>query len=323
MTNAILISIGAGLACALVLIAGSVNPLGILFLLLFLPLPLLIAGLGFGYMYAALASGIGIVVTSAFTSPKLAVSLALVAIPSIILAYYALLSRDGADEQSREWYPAGRLLALITFISGVFVIVSLQLEGGVAAYGEKLGPVIDKLFEPDGPFGQQELPPEAKDVFKKRLIASVPYLLGAYTMMFFAINLYVSARLTRASGWLSRPWPDLHALKLPAAASLGLIISLGFALYGPVEYQPYAAGFAGAFFCAYTLIGLAIIHTLTHRLQLRGFALSTVYAGLLFLGQFIAPLLIILALADNTFQLRERFGPAPPGGPPSSPPHST
>ena len=66
----------------------------------------------------------------------------------------------------------------------------------------------------------------------------------------------------------------------------------------------------GAFFIAYLLLGLAVIHYLTRGKSWRPFALSAIYIGLFLVNIWLAIPIILLGLADTVFSLR---GPPPAG----------
>ncbi len=74
-----------------------------------------------------------------------------------------------------------------------------------------------------------------------------------------------------------------------------------------------ASGFAGAFFMAFVLLGLAIVHYTTRGAPWRPFALWALYATIIFLNMWIGVVAAILGLSESIFGLRRRY--PPPSGP--------
>ena len=128
------------------------------------------------------------------------------------------------------------------------------------------------------------------------------------------LNFVLGGRVTLASGQLKRPWPDLAAIEYPRGTSFvlagALITSLASGYLGLA-----ASGFAGAFFLAYLLLGLAIIHYTTRGFPWRPFALWALYAALLFINVWIAVVIAVLGLSDTLLTLRQRY--PPPSLPPT------
>jgi hypothetical protein len=75
-----------------------------------------------------------------------------------------------------------------------------------------------------------------------------------------------------------------------------------------------AAGFAGSFYFAYVLLGLAVVHYTTRGRSWRPFALWGLYAALVLTNTGLSLLIAILGLIEQMISLRRPATP-PPGGP--------
>src|SRR5581483_7641958 len=96
------------------------------------PLPSLLVGLGWGWLPAAAgaaAGGIAMAI-AAGTSFAAGYGLAL-GLPAVLIPYLAYLSRpDPQDQNKREWYPLGRLVAAVALYGGSLPVLVLPLIGG-------------------------------------------------------------------------------------------------------------------------------------------------------------------------------------------------
>jgi hypothetical protein len=75
--------------------------------------------------------------------------------------------------------------------------------------------------------------------------------------------------------------------------------------------------FLGAFFLAYVLAGLAVLHYVSRGKPWRPFALWMLYIGLLILAVWIAVIIALVGLAERPLRLRERAFPSGPPPPPA------
>ena len=123
-------------------------------------------------------------------------------------------------------------------------------------------------------------------------------------------NLWLAARLLIGTGILQRQWQDLSQIEYPPMFSLGVAAAiLGTLVTGLPGIL--AAGFAGAFFLAYLLLGMAVLHVITRGMTARPVILGALYFAVLFLQ--IGIFVVLLGLAEQIFRLRSRAQtPAPP-----------
>ena len=114
--------------------------------------------------------------------------------------------------------------------------------------------------------GTQPLGEAEYDTLTELALTLLPAATAVSWMAALLFNLWLAARITLASGRLQRPWPDLAAITFPPGTPLLLAASTA-ASFAPGMLGLAAAGFAGSFYLAYVLLGLAVVHY-TARTQL-------------------------------------------------------
>lgn len=308
------IGFGAGAASALLYAAAaSGSPLA-LALLYVAPLPILLAAVGWRHTAGLVATAVGSTLIGVTIGPKTALYFIIaVGLPSWWLAYLALLARPGENGQP-EWYPIGRLVIWCAVLGALLVAATIPMVAtGLDEYRAALRAMFERAFDvPD-----DVAPPRGQD--PKALIdlmtVIAPSMAASFWTLTSIFNLWLAGRITRASGRLARPWPDLRGIAFPRNAVLGLAVSV------VLSFMPGMAGlvaglFAGTFLIAYTLLGLAVVHVGTLKTPMRVFVLITLYL-LLFLQPWIAVLLALVGIAEQFFAIRSRFG-TPPRTPPAS-----
>ncbi len=330
MQLGLLIGIGAGLAsAALFASAWTGTALGVFVLFFMSPMPVAIAGLGWGWAAGALAAAIGtLVVAMAGGARSGTVYLVALGAPAAVFSYLALLNRvvevapgQGAPSDSlaaaTEWYPIGRLIAWASLWAALIAAVALLSIGSdIASLRAALLEVFEKtnLAAAMGPGGRALTAPE-KNAFIALMAALFPWAMSTVWFTIAILNLWAAGHITRASGRLIRPWPDLSAVQLPPAMPLAFGAAL-LATFSTDMMGLLASGVASALMFAFMLVGLAILHRVTRGSALRPAVLSLAYAALLFMPPFSTLLVASIGLAEPFF--RKRF---PPGGalPPATP----
>lgn len=319
MRNRLLVGVGLGLIAAVVFASATTGPLIARFVLFFLtPLPIALAGLGWGWRTAAIAGLSGTLLVAAGASLTVAAVFALSqVVPMVALTHLALLSRTGpAGGETIEWYPPGRLVIWGAVMAGLLALASLLLIGGdLEDLRKGLADFIEKTLQSGLPQLPDATPLSETEI--KSLADVALWLLPAASaiswMASLLFNLWLAGRVTLASGQLARPWPDLAAIDYPPGTTLAFAGSLLAVLMLDGYARLAASGFAGAFFLAFMLLGLAIVHYTTRGAAWRPFALWALYAALLFLNMWIGVLAAILGLSESILGLRRRYPP------PSSP----
>lgn len=315
-----LIGLGAGAASALLYVAAATG-LSIALLLLYVaPLPILLAGIGWRHHAGLVGAIFGALVLSLAVGPKTGFFFMLaVGAPAWWLAYLALLARPGASEADTEWYPVGRLVVWCAIIGAALIaatipLVANDLESYRAALREVfsqalVGPSAEAAGAPKLPGGQDP------KVLIDLMATLAPLLAATVWTMSSLFNVWLAARICRASGRLVRPWPDLARMELPRGALAGIGAAF-LASFLPGLLGLVAELFAATMSTAFLLLGLAVLHVTTRAVPARGLVLFALYA-LLLLQPWISIFLIGVGIAEQFFGLRRRFGP-PPGGPPTA-----
>ena len=319
MPYRLLIGFGAGLVSAVVFASATTGPL-LMRMVLFLltPLALFLAGLGLGPLAAAVAglAGTALVLVAGSALGAL-VFAASQAIPVIVLTYLASLNRQ-TDAGNVEWYPAGRLVIAAAIIAGLFSTLTLFLLGGdIDTLRTALRDMLQQFVNtelpkmPDAPtLGAEEI-----DEATAIALALLPAASAISTMGSLLFNLWLAGRITKASGRLQRPWPDLAAIVYPPVTPLLLAVATGAGFLAGLPGM-IAAGFAGPLFLAYVLLGLAVVHFMTRGRPWRPFALWGLYASLFIMNTVASLAIALLGLAEAIWPMR-KVSPPPNEPPPT------
>lgn len=314
MPTNLIIGLGAGLVSAMLFASAATGTFLGVFVLFFLsPLPIAIAGLGWGWPAAAIASTVGALLIGALTPVRGAIihGLAL-GLPTTVLCYLALLHRQTRNDlgaAATEWYPLGRILVAAALMAGTLATVALYATASdIDGLRDHIGKALESLTK--RPAGAA-LPPGLPDAASPEQLGRLTGLLASMftaslASTWFAIavfNLWLAGRVVRTSQRLLRPWPDLNALQLSRLAPLLLVVALGSTFLSGYPGL-IAAGFASALLMAYTLVGLAIIHSYTRGKDQRPVLLAALYTALVVFGPLLSPLLVLLALAEPYLPLR-------------------
>lgn len=327
MAMLLLIGLGAGLASAVLFAsASSGTVLGVLVLFFLSPLPVGIAGLGWGWMAAAVAAIVGCILVAILGTDRAALFYALaLGLPTAAMSYLVMLNRPlgpaSGGAGTVEWYPIGRLLLWAAFWGGCLAATALL---ATASDIEGLRSVLKSAFErflADGgalPGLQGEgLDENELNVFVGLMVISFAGAIATLWMTVAILNLWVAGHVTRISGRLRRPWPDLTGIELPRRVPIAFAAAVA-ATFLPGLTGLIASGFASAILFAYMLVGLAIVHRLTRGMATRPLVLAAVYAALLFLSPFSNLLLALAGIAEPFSPWRRP--PAPPSLPPGQNP---
>lgn len=312
MTNQILIGLALGLISAVVFASATTGPLIARYgLFLITPLPIFLAGLGWGPATAVIAGVGGALLVGLATAPVVALAFAATQVlPAVVLTTLAQRGRTEAAGQT-DWFPAGHIVLLAALIAGSLALFYLVFLGGdlehlktsLRAY---IGTMV-KTELPEAPDGST-LSDTDIGTLTDIAIAALPAASALSWMIALLFNLWLAGRVTLASGQLRRPWPDLAAITYPSGTSLLFLAALlGTASGG--TFGMAATGFAGAFFAAYALLGLAVLHHVTRGYSWRPFALWALYVAVLFVNVWVAVALAIVGLADGMLHFRRARPP--------------
>lgn len=323
--NQFLIAIGLGVVAAVVFASATTGPVLIRYALFLLTsLPIFLAGLGWGWRMAALAGTVSVALVALGGGALPAAVFAITqVVPPVILCYLALLSRvyqpEGAANETIEWYPPGRLVLWSAVMAGLLTLAILMLTAeNLDAVKASIREYVESTLKSGlGPAGERGgLDDTQLSSLTDMIVALMPAASSVSWMTALVFNLWLAGRITLASGQLGRPWPDIAALEYPTGTALMFLASI--LLSGASGLAGAAGtGFFGAFFLAYVLAGLAVIHYLTRGKPWRSFALWGLYIGLFVINVWIAAIVALVGLADGPFKLRQRS--QAPGPPPTDP----
>lgn len=327
MTNAILYGIGAGLLTTVMFASAMTGGILSIFLFMVTPLPIFLVGLGVSWLSAAFAAAIAGGVIAVLVNPLAGIVFAATQIaPVVVLCYLAQLGREVRDPQTgattSEWYPIGRLVLWSAAMSCVLAILMLAIMGNDL---DQLRAAIRKFIEEvlaqqlAGVTEGNKLKEEDLVAMTDITLRILPAVTTISIMSSHLLNLWLAGKMTQASGHLIRPWPELAALVYPAGTSLVLALAMMASLAsGTVGL--FGTAITGAFYLAYVLLGLAIIHYVTRGKSWRPFLLTAMYAAL-FINSGLTIIVAIIGLTESFSPLRRDFLRGPPGaGPPSNPP---
>lgn len=304
----------AGLATAL-LSVGVVTgaPLGMVIYFLS-PLPIMVAGLGWGLSAGAAAAVVAGLVIAVGLAPMSAVVVAAsTLIPALVAAWFFGLARPagelGGPDDKLVWYPlADTLLRLAIASSAGFILLGVAAGYGEELIGEITAIMVAQIQEMNPQFSSDA---ELVSGLTAFLTRALPFLQTGIWFSVLTGNLYLAARLTRASNRFARPaesWP--HALRLPRAALGILAVALAASfLSGPVGHLGGAV--AGPLCAGFVMAGAAMLHRYSlgkpGRLLLLWFAYAATF--------LFAPVLLALFVAglfDTTRSAPMSNGASPP-----------
>jgi Predicted membrane protein (DUF2232) len=305
MIQIVLVGIAAGLASALVfasVASGSVLSIPLFYLA---PLPVLIAAMGWGHvsgLIAAALAALGLGVASGSTLSG--IYLVEVGLPAWWLGYLALLARPVANgsPEHLEWYPVGRLVvwaALLGSLVAAGLLAWFGLDPDTIQAG--LQRMLETLLQASGGSAASE---EMRE-FIPWLSVWLPRLGAIPTMLASLLNLWLAARILRASGRLKRPWPELSAIAFPSWVPL----LLAAAIAG--TFMPGLLGMlfwvlTASLLAAYVLLGFAVIHATTRALSARIFILGASYLSIMLLRWPALAVAALIGLLDAALDIRGR-----------------
>jgi Predicted membrane protein (DUF2232) len=293
---------GAGLVSAVAFVSSTTGSWPVrLILLMISVLPIALVGFAVQSRAAALAASFACLFIGIASVP-VGVRFALAfAYPVALLVYLSLLHRR-VDEDHAQWYPIGRVILAACAMAGGLVAASFAvLWQDLGQLREVLTKALEPLIEKGlvGLPGGTVLDDAAKANLVEVGLLLMPSLLVGFWLAMLLFNVWVAANVARISGQLTRPWPDLTAISYPPGTPLLLALSLGCALILEGIPRLMALSLSGAFYLAYVLLGLAIIHNLTRGAAWRQPALSTLYVLLVAMASVVTVPLVLLGLIDS------------------------
>ena len=301
MVQMVLVGLGAGAAAALLFASVASGSLAAVILFYLAPLPIVIAALGWSHL-AGLIAAAAATAAIAVLSGIFFLAVPVIAFGAWWLGYLALLARPASNGAggALEWYPVGRL------VLWAGVIGTLVVAAAVPNFGsdqESLQAALRKTYERI--LRDQSL--------IDLLVVAVPPAAAVFSTVTNLLNLWLAARIVKISGRLTRPWPDLAALSLPAS-SAGLLAAAIAGSFLPDLAGVLSGAFAASLLMVFAVLGLAVLHAITRGVTGRAVMLAGVYGVTIVLGWPILAI-SILGLAEAVLNIRGRV--ARRRGPPS------
>lgn len=322
MNSPLVIGIGAGLVSAILFLStatGSILALGLFFLV---ALPGFLAGLGWGTRAALVSALTAAVVMSAIGGLMVgALYLGTLGLPVALLCHLLLLARPAegtapGGEAALEWYPLGRVIAIVTLMAGaVASLTVLTLGTDEASFREAAKARFDTaIFSHLPGAAGQAIDREKLEPYIEAFVTLLP---ASSAIIWFGVmlaNMWAAARIIELSGRSIRPRPAVAALTYPRAMPLGFVAAL-LLTFVPGIPRLLATGFSGAFLFAYIVMGLTVLHVVARRSALRPLLLTILYLAMLVFG-WVALLVALIGLGEPVLRLRERAlpGAKPPDG---------
>ena len=320
MIQIVLVGLGAGAAAALLFASVVSGSLAAVFLFYLAPLPIMIAGLGWSYWAALTAAltgalALGVVFGAVFVFAFLAGA----GVPGWWLAYLAMLARPaGGHEGPLEWYPTGRVVAWAAILAALLVVVAIpNLGTDGESFRAGLHDALARMLrvQTGAPADTPLTLPGGTDPerFINFLVSVIPATAAVLATLTNLFNLWLAGRVVKFSGRLTRPWPQISAMRFPPmlTAALVLAIALSFAdgLIGVV-----GSIFSASLLMAYGALGFAVLHSITQGMNSRPFLLAGTYLVVLMIGWLVLAL-CLLGVLDTMIDVRARV--ARKRGPPA------
>lgn len=308
MTQALFLSIAAGIASAL--LSGVMTPGSLLAGLLFFiaPLPLLIAGLGWHPLLAALGALVGCLLMSLGLSSKAALFYGLViGLPSYLLCELVLrLLRAPASFGALAFgRVAGTALlgGIGAYAAVVTLLGALSIDTSHAAFLARVAASVEEVFRLMFADPRMSLPQGVDAAGLAKLYAHLlPSMLTFLISAMLTLSLWLAMKVVRRSGRLPVAPPPAYMLSLPREALFVFIGGMGLAQLGG-----YAGMFgtlvmvAGVF--AMMINGFTLLHVKTLGQSGRSLMLGAAWGAVLVFGIPAFAMALVGAL-DAAFDFR-------------------
>ncbi len=307
-------AIAGGVFSALLLFVGFYNPLLAATVSNLCHIPLFMVALGLSHTGAMLGTLAGtllmmfiVKIDGASSAGGAMLFLFLCGIPSIVIGYFTLLSRDVMGRT--EWYPIGQVLvwlvaASFAIYTTYFLAASQPGNEWTVQLQDKIVQYLSSQMPPD-----QQMPLEDLQAFVSSILQYLPGVVVSVFLLTVVVNAIIAQWLLVRMGKHQRPMPLMSELDLPdwtpmVVAALGVVAFLTNGIW-----QVWSINMLVICLIPLVLAGLSVIHTLAARSPARLVWLTIVYGVVLF-SPFIAmlPLFLLAAvgLAEQWLELRKR-----------------
>jgi hypothetical protein len=313
MVHFAVIGIGAGAAAALLFASVTSGTLLSIPLFYLAPLPIMIAGLGWSYWAALTAALTGALALGlVFGAVFLFAFLVGAGVPAWWLAYLAMLARPVAapgHADALEWYPTGRIVAWAAILAALLVIVTIpHLGTDGESFRAGLHDVLARMLrmQTGAPADAPLTLPGGTDPerFINFLVSVIPATAAVLATLTNLLNLWLAGRVVKFSGRLTRPWPEISAMRFPpqltAALALAIAVSFAGGIIGII-----GSVLSASLLMAYGVLGFAVLHSITQGMNSRPFLLAGTYLAVLMIGWLVLAL-CLLGVLDTIIDLRAR-----------------
>jgi uncharacterized protein YybS (DUF2232 family) len=306
MNRGFLIALVGGLACGLLFLAIRTGSPGAIALTYLSAIPLLLVGLSQGLIPVLISSAIAIgCIFLGLHSKAVGIFLVIAAIPTIIVVRQALFSRQGVKSGEIEWYPIGLILSCLTgcglLILGIMSIAVLGEAEGLSGASKRL---LQNVFS------QVPASSPQATILIQVMAKYLPGMLLSVWLLITIINTTLAQNILCRFGYAIRPRPSYSSFNLPGWMSIALAISILSSLI-PGLLGDVGRNAAPLLSTPFFLLGLAVIHNLSHRVALRGAVLAGVYILLIIVG-WLSAIVVLLGVLEQWVSLRNRY-PVPGG----------
>jgi hypothetical protein len=307
-----LYAVAGGVFSALMVLAGFYNPVVAATITNFCHVPLFMVALALGQSGAVLGSLAGtalLLLTAKISglSGGALFYLFLVAMPSVVIGYFALLSRPVMGRI--EWYPIGQVLSwLVAAVFAIYTTFYLAASNPDSPWTMELQNQIVNYVSAQLP-PEQQLPIE---VLQSIVASILPYFPGLIISLFLSaivINGLIAQWILIRCNRHQRPMPQMADLDLPnftpiVVAALGLV-----AAFASNWWQVWAINLLIIMVIPLLLAGLSVVHLLVRASPSRLMWLSITYIALIFSALiYFIPVFFIAAigLAEQWLELRKK-----------------
>ena len=257
--KSIIVSIAAGLATVLCVMASFQIGAGASPLMLIAAFPIYVATLSHGTTVGVGSSVLAIIVAATAISPQVAIGIGLAfTIPASIIAHQANLAQETNGEM--EWYPLPQLF----FNLCIVLSIGLVVLGFLSGYNpDLLAPVLSEAVKealkanpPVRPLSEEEIQAITKTAF-----SILPFFFAGIWLIIHVLNLHLATLVCRLSNMIPRPKDDIPVeANLPKFAIAIMVIALLLSFILSDIAQFFVLIISGIFFMAFSLIGLANLH---------------------------------------------------------------
>jgi hypothetical protein len=142
------------------------------------------------------------------------------------------------------------------------------------------------------------------------VIPATAAVLATLTNLF---NLWLAGRVVKFSGRLTRPWPQISAMRFPPLLTAALVLAIALSFAGGL-IGVIGSIFSASLLMAYGVLGFAVLHSITQGMTSRPFLLAGTYLVVLMIGWLVLAL-CLLGMLDTMIDVRARVsrkrGPPP------------